>query len=191
METTITVMDIGSSKIRTIIGQFDSDNTDNFTVLGLGIAHSNAIRKGNILDMEEFKDNLDKSLAEAEKMSGEQVSGVYLSFNSSSFEVITNKGIVAVSGEEITQDDIDRVLDMARSGVDLPNREVLKIIPEYFVVDFEDGVKNPIGMSARKLEVVANIFSMNTNILNNIRKAVGDVGIEIYDIYPNLLSAPE
>lgn len=141
--------------------------------------------------MEEFKDNLDKSLEEAEKMAGEQISGACISLNSSSFEVMSNKGIIAVSGEEISSDDVDRVLDMARNGVDLPNREILKIIPEYFVVDLEQGVKNPVGMSARKLEVVANIFSMNSNILNNIKKAVADVGIEIYDIYPNLLSSPE
>jgi len=80
---------------------------------------------------------------------------------------------------------------MAKNGVDMPNKEILKVIPEYFVVDLEEGVKNPLGMSARKLEVVAHIFSMNVNILNNIRKAVADVGVEVYDIYPNLLSASE
>lgn len=141
--------------------------------------------------MEEFKSNLDHSLEEAEKMSGEQVTGVNLSFNSSSFDVVTGKGIIAISGDEVSADDIDRVLEMARNGVDLPNREILKVVPEYFVVDLEDGVKNPIGMSARKLEVVANIFSVNKNILGNMKKAVADVGVEIYDIYPNLLASPE
>lgn len=80
---------------------------------------------------------------------------------------------------------------MAKNGVDLPNREILKVIPEYFVVDLEEGVKNPVGMSARKLEVVATIFSMSSNVLNNIKKAVADVGIDVADIYPNLISAPE
>nr|MDD3720843.1 cell division protein FtsA [Candidatus Gracilibacteria bacterium] len=190
-EGTITSIDIGSSKIRTVIGRFDAENSSDFHVLGVGIASSNAIRKGNILDMEEFKNNLDKSLEEAERMAGEQVSGVYLSFNSSSFEVIKSKGVIAVGSSEITHDDVDRALEMARNGVELPNREILKVFPEYFVVDLEDGVKNPVGMSARKLEVVANIFSMNVNVLNNIRKAVADVGIEIYDIYPNLIASPE
>lgn len=190
-DSTITAIDIGTSKIRTVIGRFDQEDVKNFHVLGIGIASSNAIRKGNILDMEEFKNNLDKSLEEAEKMAGEQISWAFLSFNSSSFEVITSKWVIAVSGSEISQEDIDRVLDMAKNGVDMPNKEILKVIPEYFVVDLEDGVKNPLGMSARKLEVIANIFSMNTNVLNNIRKAVADVGIEIYDIYPNLLSSPE
>lgn len=190
-ENIITSIDIGTSKIRTLIGGFSEEKSRDFHVLWVWAANSYAIRKWNILDMEEFKSNLDSSLEEAEKMSGEQVSGVNLSFNSSSFEVIASKWIIAISGDEISQDDIDRVLDMARNGVDLPNKEILKVVPEYFIVDLEEGVKNPIGMSARKLEVVANIFSMNKNILGNIKKAVGDVGIEIYDIYPNLLAAPE
>jgi len=190
-ENVITSIDIGSSKIRTVIGTFSEDGSRDFNVLGMWVTTSYAIRKGNILDMEEFKSNLDKSLEEAEKMAWEQVSGVYLSLNSSSFEVISSKGIIAISGDEITSEDVDRVLDMAKNGVDLPNREILKVIPEYFVVDLEEGVKNPVGMSARKLEVVAHIFSMNKNILGNIKKAVSDVGIEIYDTLPNLLASPE
>ncbi|MDQ7009166.1 MAG: cell division protein FtsA [Candidatus Gracilibacteria bacterium] len=188
---TITTIDIGSSKIRTIIGSFDGEKKDKFVVLGIGIANSTAIRKGNILDMEEFKNNIDKSLEEAEKMAGQQISHVYLSLNSSSFEVVSNRGIIAISGDKITQDDVDRVLDMTRSGVEFPNREILKVIPESFSVDLEDGVKNPVGMSARKLEVIARIFSINTNVLNNIRKSISDVGIEVLDVYPNLLSSPE
>ncbi|MDD3302304.1 MAG: cell division protein FtsA [Candidatus Gracilibacteria bacterium] len=190
-EGTITSIDIGSSNIKTVIGRFDTENANDFHVLGIGISSSNAIRKGNILDMEEFKNNLDKSLEEAERMAGEQISGVYVSFNSSSFEVIKSKGVIAISGSEITHDDLDRALEMAKNGVELPNREILKVIPEYFIVDLEDGVKNPIGMAARKLEVVANIFSINVNMLNNIKKAIADVGIEIFDIYPNIIASPE
>ena len=187
----ITAIDIWSSKIRTTIWYFNDEDKNSFHVLGVWISSSNAIRKGNILDMEEFKDNLDKSLEEAEKMAGEQISGAFLSFNSSSFEIITSKGVVAVWSDEILPEDVDRSLDMAKNGIDLANKEILKIIPEYFVVDLEQWVKNPVWMAARKLEVVANIFSMNKNILGNIRKAVADVGIEIYDIYPNLLSSSE
>jgi len=187
----ITTIDIWSSKIRTIIWYFESDSGEDFHILWVWISESNAIRKGNILDMEEFKNNLDKSLEEAEKMSGEEATWAYISFNSSSYEVIKNKWVVAVSWGEIAEEDIDRALEMAKWGVDLPNREILKVIPENFIVDLENWVKNPIGMTARKMEVEANIFSMNLNILNNIKKAVSDIGIEIYDIYPTLLSAPE
>ena len=188
---TITAIDVWTSKIRTLIWNFSEDKTRDFHVLWLWVVSSNAIRKWNILDMEEFKSNLDKSLEEAEKMSNAEVHGVQLSFNSSSFDVVVWKWIIAITWEEIAPQDIDRVLDMARNSVDLPNREILKVVPEYFIVDYEEWVKNPIWMSARKLEVVASIFSMNKNILGNIKKAVRDVGIEIYDILPNLLTAPE
>ena len=188
---TITTIDIWSSKIRTIIWYFDDENKDDFHILWVGISVSNAIRKWNILDMEEFKNNLDSSLWEAEKMAGEQVNWAYISFNSSSFEVFRNKWVVAVTWGEISEEDIDRALEMAKNWVDLPNKEILKVIPENFSVDLEEGIKNPIWMSARKLEVVSNIFSMNLNVLNNIKKAIWDIWIEIYDIYPNLLSSSE
>lgn len=188
---TITSIDIWSSKIRTVIWYFENENNENFNILWVWISASQAMRKWNILDMEEFKNNLDKSLEEAEKMAWEQVTWAYISFNSSSIEVVKNKWIVAVISWEITNEDVDRALDMSKNWVDLPNREILKVIPEEFIVDFEEWVKNPIWMSARKLEVVSNIFSMNSNVLSNIKKAVLDIWIEIYDIYPNLLSAPE
>ena len=159
---TITAIDIWSHKIRTIIGHFQEDEKSEFNVLWVWISSSNAIRKGNILDMEEFKSNLDKSLEEAEKMAWEQVSWVYISFNSSSFDVTVGKWVIAVSWSEIITDDIDRALDMAKNWLNLPNKEILKVIPEHFTVDLEEWVKNPLWMSARKLEVVANIFSMNT-----------------------------
>ena len=171
----IATIDIWNSKIRTFIWYFNNEKWEDFNILWVGISSSNAMRKWNILDMEEFKSNLDKSLEEAEKMAWEQISWAYISFNSSSFEVLKNKWVIAISGWEITEDDINRALDMSKNGFDLPNREVLKVIPEKFIVDAEEGVKNPIWMSARKLEVVANIFSMNLNVLNNIKKAVTDV----------------
>ena len=188
---TITTIDIWSSKIRTIIWYFDKENNNDFHILWIWISNSNAIRKGNILDMEEFKNNLDSSLEEAEKMAWEHVKEAFVSFNISGFEVIKNKWIISISDSEIMEDDIKRVLDKVESGIDIQNKRILKVIPESFVVDLEEGIKNPIWMKARKLEVVANIFSMNSNTLVNIEKAILDIGIEIIDIYPNLISSPE
>ncbi len=190
-DSMITSIDIWSSKIKTVIWSFIKEEKDNFVVLWVWNSESNAIRKWNILDMEEFKDNLDKSLSQAEKMAWEWISWANISFNSSSFEVFVSKWVTAISWDEITSWDIDRVLDAAKAWVNMPNKDILKVIPEYFIVDLEEGVKNPIWMSARKLEVVAHIFIISTNILNNIKKAVWDVWIEIIDIYPNLINSPE
>lgn len=191
IDSTIACIDIWSSKIRTIIWHFDWEDKNHLNILWVGICDSNAIRKWNILDMEEFKANLDKSLEEAERMSWEEVSGAFISLNSSSLEVITNNWIVAVSWDEITYSDIERVLDMAKNWVETANREILKVIPDWFSVDLESWIKSPVGMSAKKLEVKANIFSINTNILNNIKKSVEDIGIAVYDVFPNLISSPE
>ena len=187
----ITSIDIWSNKIRTVIWSFLKDEENNFIVLWVGESESSSIRKWNILDMEAFKDDLDKSLLEAEKMSWEQINWAYLSFNSSSFDVVINKGITATHWEEITKEDVDRVLEMAKNWVDMPNKDILKVIPESFTVDLEEWVKNPVWMSARKIEVIAHIFTMNSNVLNNMKKAIMDVGIEIIDIYPNLITSPE
>lgn len=187
----ITSIDIWSNKIRTVIWSFLKEEENSFIVLWVWESNSSSIRKWNILDMESFKDDLDKSLLEAEKMSGEQVSSAYISFNSSSFEVIVNKWITATHWEEVTTEDVDRVLEMAKSWVDMPNKDILKVIPEYFSVDLEQWVKSPIWMTARKIEVIAHIFTMNSNVLNNMKKAIMDVWIEIIDIYPNILASPE
>jgi cell division protein FtsA len=139
--------------------------------------------------MEEFKSNLDTALAEAEKMTGDQVSHVYVGISGIHIDVAKNTGIVAVHGTEVTEDDMNRALDMSQNGVDLMNRNVLKVIPESFALDLESGIKNPVGMSGKKLEVRSHILSISSNILNNLRKGIYDIGVEILDVYPNVLSA--
>lgn len=182
-------IDIGSAKIKTVIGEWDENKE--LRILGVGVAESRGIRKGNILDMDEFKVNLDAALGEAEKMTGEQVSHVCLGLSGAHIEVTQKSGIVPVAGTEVTEDDVQRALDMCQSGVDLMNRDVLKVVPESFGLDLENGIKNPIGMSGKKLEVRAHIISISSNVLNNITKGVLDIGVEVTDVFPNLLAIGE
>lgn len=193
MENVIVAIDIWSSKIKTVIANVIQSENESFSmrVIWVWLSDSNAIRKWNILDMEEFYKNLDKSLFEAEAMSWEHIYWAFISFNSSSFEVINNKWIIAVSWQEIDSSDVERSLEMAKNGIDIPNREVLKVIPDVFTVDLEEWIKSPVWMQARKLEVKANIFTSSCNVLNNIRRAVENSWVEIYDIFPNLVSAWE
>lgn len=141
--------------------------------------------------MEEFKANLDIALGEAEKMIGAQVTHVALGLSGIHIDITKKSGIVAVGGLEVTEDDINRALDMSQNGVDLVNRTILKVIPESFSLDLENGIKNPVGMSGKKLEVRSHIVSIGSNILSNIKKGVLDVGVEINDIYPNILAPGE
>ncbi|PID84120.1 cell division protein FtsA [Candidatus Gracilibacteria bacterium] len=182
-------IDIGSSKIKTLIGEWDEQKQ--LRILGVGVAESRGIRKGNILDMKEFKSNLDTALGEAEKMTGEQVSQVCLGISGQHISVIERSSVVPVSGTEVTEEDVSRALDMAQSGIDLSNKTVLKVIPESFGLDLESGIKNPVGMSGKKLEVRGHIITMSSNVLSNIHKGVYDVGVEIIDSYPNLIAIGE
>ena len=182
-------IDIGSSKIKTVIWEWNDDKK--LHILGVGVSESRGIRKGNILDMEEFKANLDTALGEAEKMTGEQVTHVCLGLSGIHIDIARKTGIVAIAGVEVSDEDVSRALDMSQNGVDLMNRSVLKVIPESFGLDLESGIKNPIGMSGKKLEVRSHIISIGANILSNIKKWVYDVGVEIMDIYPNILAAWE
>jgi cell division protein FtsA len=182
-------IDIGSSKIKTVIWEWN--NEKKLRILGVGISESRGIRKWNILDMEEFKANLDTALGEAEKMTGEQVTHVCLGLSGVHIDITRKTGIVAIAGVEVSDEDVSRALDISQNGVDLMNRSVLKVIPESFGLDLESGIKNPIGMSGKKLEVRSHIISIGANILSNIKKWVYDVGVEIMDIYPNILAAGE
>ena len=137
-------IDIGSSKIKTLIGSFSEDKK--LRILGVGVVNSLGVRKGNILDMNEFRSNIDTSLTEAEKMIGEHIDSVYLSLSGVTIESTINTGIVAVPGGEVGEDDVNRALDMSQNGVDLQNRSVLKVVPESFSLDGTSGVKNPVGM---------------------------------------------
>lgn len=182
-------IDIGSSKIKTIIGEWDTNKE--LRILGVWVSESRGIRKGNILDMDEFKANLDTALGEAEKMTWEQVSHVTLWISGVHIDVVQKTGTIPVTGTQVEEEDVQRALDMSQNWVDLMNRTVLKVIPENFWLDLENGIKNPIWMNGKKLEVKSHIISIGSNILLNIQKWVYDVGVEIMDTYPNLLAVGE
>ncbi len=185
----LVAIDIGSSKIKAVIGEWDE--TRKLRILGVWVSESRGIRKGNILDMEEFKNNLDTALGDAERMTGDQVSHICLGLSGVHIDITRKSGIVAVAGMDVTDDDVNRALDMSQNGLDLMNRSVLKVIPESFSLDLESGIKNPVGMSGKKLEVRSHIISIGANTLSNIKKWVHDVGVEIMDTYPNIIAAGE
>ncbi|MBP9812378.1 cell division protein FtsA [Candidatus Gracilibacteria bacterium] len=185
----LVAIDIGSSKLKAIIGEWTDDKK--LRILGIGVAESRGIRKGNILDMEEFKANLDIALGDAERMTGEQAAHICLGVSGIHIDITRKSGIVAVAGLDVTEEDVNRALDMSQNGVDLMNRSILKVIPESFSLDLENGIKNPVGMSGKKLEVRSHIISIGANTLSNIQKGVNDIGVEIMDTYPNIIATGE
>lgn len=185
-------LDIGSSKIRTVVGTLD-EKTQVPNVIGVGIAPSTGLRKGQIIDVEETINNITASLEDAERMAGEPVHHVFLGISGNHIESFNSKGVIAISspGNEISEDDIDRVLEAAQAVAIPNNRRILRIIPKSFIVDEQKGVKYPVGMTGIRLEVDAHIVTGMVPAVRNIEKCVLQAGVDISDVIPCMLASPE
>lgn len=188
----IASLDIGSSKIRTVVGSLDGESQIP-NIIGVGIASSTGLRKGSVIDVEETISSITGSLEDAERMAGEPINHVFLGISGNHIESIDSKGVIAVASgnNEIAEDDIDRVLEAAQA-VNIPtNRRILRIIPKTFTVDEQKGIKYPVGMTGIRLEVEAHIITGLIPNIKNIEKCVLQAGVDIDDIIPACLAAPE
>ena len=151
---TISGIDIGNSQVKVVIAKVDRD-TLGVEILGIGSAVSNGLRRGMVVDMEETIDNVRTAVQRAEATAGNKIKRVYLAVNGLHIKTQISRGVIAVSRAdgEISQNDIDRVLQAA-SVVSLPaNREIIHVIPRNYIVDGAEYVKNPLGMKGVRLEV--------------------------------------
>lgn len=185
-------LDVGSSKIRTVVGILD-DKSLIPNVIGVGIAPSTGLRKGQVIDVEESISNITSSLEDAERMAGEPIHHVFLAVSGNHIEAFNSKGVIAIShpGNEITEEDIDRVLEAAQAVAIPNNRRILRIIPKSFTVDEQRGIKYPVGMTGIRLEVDAHIVTGLVTAVRNIEKCVLQAGVDIDDAIPSVLAASE
>ena len=183
-------LDIGSSKIRTVVGVLE-EKSQVPNIIGVGIAPSTGLRKGAVIDVEETIQSISASLEDAERMAGEPINHVFLGMGGNHIESLNSKGVIAVSGNEISEDDVDRVLEAAQA-VSIPgNRRILRIIPKAFTVDEQKGIKYPVGMTGIRLEVEAHIITGLSPTIKNIEKCVLQAGVDIDDIIPSCLASAE
>ncbi|MFH1534236.1 MAG: cell division protein FtsA [Nitrospirota bacterium] len=185
-------LDIGSSKIRTVVGIQESDSSTP-NIIGVGIAPSTGLRKGAVIDVEETINSISSSLEDAERMAGEPINHVFLGLGGNHLESINSKGVIAVSQDknEISEDDVDRVLEAAQAVTIPSNRRVLRIVPKTFTVDEQKGVKYPVGMTGIRLEVETHIVTGFEPVIKNLEKCVLQSGVDIDDIIPNSLAPAE
>jgi len=172
-------IDIGTSKITTVIAKYDDDGTIN--VLGISDIPSSGIRKGQIVDIEDAVIAMNSSLEAAERMAGYSINHIIASISGNHIESINSKGVVAVSKPEgeINAHDVQRVIDAAKA-VSLPSsREIIHILPRNYTVDGQEGIKDPIGMTGVRLEVDTHIISAGTTSLRNLEKALSEVGVDV------------
>jgi cell division protein FtsA len=191
----VAVIDIGSCKIATLVGQVAVDPVTfevSVNVVGAAAVESRGIKKGQIVDIDEAVEATISSVEAAERMAGYNIESVFIALGGAHIHSQNSHGVVAVSDTngEITQNDIDRAIEAA-SAISLPtSREVIHVLPREFIVDGEAGVRDAVGMSGVRLEVDTHIISAASAAVKNIRKSVNEVGIQIEDlVFSGLASA--
>jgi len=187
----ISGIDIGTSKITTIIGQY-SDTEDKFNIIAVSSIPSLGFRKGQIVNLEQAASTIIQSIESAERMAGFQINSASVCLSAPYIESINSHGVVAISSpnNEIETADIDRVVEAAKA-VAIPNgKEIIHIIPIRYTVDGQEGVIDPIGMNGVRLEVESHIIIASTPSLKNLKKCLEDIGIKIDQlVYSGLATA--
>jgi len=181
-EDLIVGLDIGTTKVCVIIGQYN--DSGQLEITGVGTTASRGLRRGVVINIETTVRSIAAAVEGAEMMSGREVGSVYTGIAGGHIEGINSRGVVAVTGRgrEITREDVDRVIDAAKAIVIPMDREVLHVIPQEFVVDDQGGIKNPIGMIGVRLEAEVHIITGAVTSAQNIVKCVNRAGFKVNDI---------
>lgn len=175
----ISVVDLGSSKITCVIATRGEEDSS-LRVVGVASVPSRGIRKSQIVDIDDAIEAVTETVESAERMAGLQVKDVSVSVSGIHIESQNSKGLVAVQNPdgEITSEDVSRVVEAARA-VPLPTaREILHIIPRFFLVDNQEGIKDPVGMSGVRLEAEAHLITGSSVNLKNISKVMSEIGVD-------------
>ncbi|MFC1710482.1 cell division protein FtsA, partial [Patescibacteria group bacterium] len=189
-------IEVGSSKVSSLIAQVHEDpNTfeNTINIAGVASVESKGIRKGQIVNIDEAVEVTIASVEAAERMAGYNLDAAFIALGGASIVSQNSQGVVAISEPEgeITDNDVDRVIEAA-SAVSLPSsRELIHVVPREFRVDGEGGVKDPVGMSGVRLEVETHLITASVPSIKNLSKAINEVGVNIEDLVFSGLAASE
>lgn len=177
----IVSLDIGTSKVRAIIGEI---NNGSFNIIGVGSADSEGIRKGAIVDIDQTVQSIRNAVDHAERMVDIQISEVYVGISGNHIGLQTSHGVVAVQNEdrEIGEDDIERVLKAAEVIALPPEREIIDIVAKQYIVDGLEGIQDPRGMIGVRLEVEATIITGAKTAVHNLLRCVEKAGLKVADL---------
>ncbi|MBW1739967.1 MAG: cell division protein FtsA [Deltaproteobacteria bacterium] len=181
-------LDIGTTKICAVVGEVTRDGTD---IVGIGTHPSVGLRKGVVVNIESTVDSIKKAVEEAELMAGCEITSVYAGIAGGHIKGFNSHGIVAIKGNEIAQKDVERVIDAA-SAVAIPmDREVIHVLPQEYIVDEQDGIQDPRGMSGVRLEAKVHIVTGAVTSAQNIIKCANRAGLDVCDIVLQSLASSE
>ena len=181
-------LDIGTTKICAVVGEVAGDKIN---VVGIGTHPSIGLRKGVVVNIESTVESIQKAIEEAELMAGCEISSVYAGIAGGHITGFNSRGIVAIKGPEVTQQDVDRVIDAARAVAIPMDREVIHVIPQDFMIDEQGGIQNPVGMSGVRLEAKIHIVTGAVTSAHNIVKCANRSGLDVCDIVLEPLASGE
>ncbi len=181
-------LDIGTTKICCIVGEVMNEGVD---IVGIGTHPSKGLRKGVVVNIESTVNSIRKAIEEAELMAGCEISSVFAGIAGGHIKGLNSHGIVAIKDKEVTPMDVDRVIDAAQA-VSIPlDREVIHVVPQQFIVDDQDGVRDPVGMSGVRLEAKVHIVTGAVTSAQNIIKCCNRAGLNVNDIILQQLASSE
>ncbi len=181
-------LDIGTTKICAIVGNVTEDGIE---IVGIGTSPSNGLRKGVVINIESTVASIKKSIEEAELMAGCEIKSVYAGIAGGHIKGINSDGVIAIKNREVNQDDVRRVIDAAKA-INIPmDREVIHILPQEFIIDQQDGIREPLGMSGVRLEAKVHIVTGAVTSAQNIVKSCNRAGLDVADIVLEQLASAE
>jgi cell division protein FtsA len=184
-------LDAGTSVVAAIVGEVMDD--DGLDIIGIGTAESHGIRRGVVVNLEAAVDSIKRAIDEAELTAGVEIDSVHLGLAGTHVKGFNSRGVVAVAGKnrEITREDVGRAIDAAKA-VALPSgREILHVLPQDFVVDEQDGIGAPVGMTGSRLEVNVHIVTGSASTTQNLIACVNRAGVSVQDTVLEQLAANE
>ncbi len=180
-------LDVGTSKVVAIVGAITIDNE--IEIIGIGSSKSRGLKKGVVVNIESTVNSIQRAIEEAELMSGCEIHSVYAGIAGSHIRSLNSHGIVAIRDNEVSIGDVDRVIDAARAVAIPTDQKILHILPQEFVIDNQEGVKEPIGMSGVRLEAKVHMVTGAVSAAQNTIKCVRRCGLEVDDIILEQLAA--
>jgi cell division protein FtsA len=173
-------LDIGTSKVVAIVGELKADGSLN--IVGIGSHRSRGLKKGTVVNIESTVESIQRAVEEAELMAGCRIHSVYAGIAGSHIRSMNSHGIVAIRDREVTRADIDRVIDAAQAVAIPADQRVLHILPQEYIIDSQEGVKEPLGMSGVRLEAKVHLVTCAINAVQNIEKCIKRCGLQVEEI---------
>ncbi len=187
----IAAIDVGTTKVCTIMAS--TDGSENLRILGVGVAPSFGLQKGLVVNINEAKESIRESVRKAEQSAGYRLESAYVGVTGRHITSVNNRGAIAITRNDqlVRPDDLKRVLEVARSIKVPSEQKLLHIIPRNYIVDGQEGIRNPVGMHGFRLDVETHIITAAVTSVQNLTKCIRNIGVDITDLIMEPLASAE